>query len=205
MIDTTSLFLHILAAIGILSGAVLQLIAGFRLRRAHTVRDIVMWARLSRSAGPLIVGSAVVSLATGGHLAGAVWTTETRSGFSYPFITLGMAGLVLLAPIGPMLGGARLKRLLAAAHSLDEDEDRAHPSLVRAARARTVWGPLHSLLGVGVGLVALMVYKPGWVAGGLLLLVSFGLGWLLGVAVGAPSAETTPNFAKTDGIDRPAG
>lgn len=199
MIDTTSLFLHVLAAIGILSGAVLQLLAGFRLRAADTIGDIATWARFTRSAAPLIVGSAVVSLATGGHLAGAVWTTETRSGFAYPFITLGAAGLVLLAPIGPMLGGARLRRLIAAAHDHGENPGQADPDLLRAVRARTLWGPIHSLLGLGAGLVALMVYKPGWVAGVALLLVSFSAGWLLGVVLGEPTtAAPSRTFPRTD-------
>ena len=184
MIDTTSLYLHVLAAIGLLGGGVVQLLAGFRLRAAETARDVAMWARFTRSAGPLTLGSAVVSLATGGHLAGAVWTTDARSGFSYPFITLGAAGLVLLAPVGPMLGGARLRRVIAGAVASGENDEFAEPGLLRAARARTVWGPVHSLLGLGIGLVALMIYKPGWVTGALLLLSSFAVGWLFGVLVG---------------------
>lgn len=38
------------------------------------------------------------------------------------------------------------------------------------------------MVGVGIGLVALMVYKPRWVAGMLLLLLTFAAGWLAGVA-----------------------
>lgn len=188
MVDTSSLFLHVLAAIGIISGGVVQVLAGYRVRAAAAARDIAMWARFARGAGRLILGSAVVSLLTGGHLAGAVWTTEARSGFSWPFITLGLVGLLLLAPIGPMLGGARLRRLVEAAEFAGDNE--APGGLLADARAARLWGPIHSLVGVGIGFVALMVYKPGWGVGAALLLVTFAAGWVAGALVASRTATT---------------
>lgn len=186
MVDASSLFLHVLAAIGLLSGGVVQVLAGTRVRSARTGREIAAWAGFARQAGLLIAGSAVVSLMTGGHLAGAVWTTEARSGFSYPFITLGALGLVLLAPVGPMLGGARLRRLVE--HAERTGDAPAPPELWSEARAASLWGPVHSLVGVGVGLVALMTYKPGWLIGALVLLVTFALGWVAGSVAARRSA-----------------
>lgn len=181
MIDTTSLFLHVLAAIGMVGGGLVQVLAGVRVRAARARDELVAWGRFTRQAGLLIVGSAVLSLMTGGHLAGAVWTTDDRSGFSFPFITLGVIGLVTLAPIGPMLGGARLRRLLAAAADAGPAE---LPGELRAeASSPAIWGPVHSLLGVGVGFVALMTYKPGWVVGAVLLVATFAAGWLAGIVV----------------------
>lgn len=194
MIDTSSLFLHVLAAIGLVGGGLVQVLAGTRVRAATTGRDIAMWARFARSAGLIIVVSAAVSLLTGGHLAGAVWTTEARSGFSHPFITLGAAGLLLLAPVGPMLGGARLRRL-AEAPELQTDGP-APDDILGTARSARIWGPVHSLVGVGVGLVALMVYKPGWVVGVAILVLSFAAGWVAGSAAAAraqPSASRSPD------------
>lgn len=179
MIDTTSLFLHVLGAIGIVGGGAAQVMVGSRLRGAGTTAEVAMWARFARTLGLAIAGAAVVSFLTGGHLAGAVWSTEESSGFSQPFITLGVAALVLLAPIGPMLGGARLRRLVAQA---EETPGEAAPTDLRsAAGSPALWGPVHSLLGVGVGLVALMVYKPSWAGGVVLLLLTFALGWGSGV------------------------
>ncbi|MBW3659672.1 MAG: hypothetical protein KY457_13610, partial [Actinobacteria bacterium] len=171
----------VLAAIGMVSGGVVQVLAGVRVRAARTGAELVSWGRLARQAGLLIVASAFVSLMTGGHLAGAVWTTDERSGFSFPFITLGVLALVLLAPIGPMLGGARLRRVVAQAAPV---EDRELPVELRTeASAPAIWGPIHSLLGGGIGFVALMTYKPGWVAGAVLLVATFAIGWAAGVVV----------------------
>ena len=183
MIDTSSLFLHVLGAIGIVGGGLMQVMAGARLRAATTGHDLMNWARFTRRAGLLIAASAVVSLLTGGHLAGAVWTTEARSGFSHPFITLGVIGLVLLAPVGPMIGGAQLRRLIARADGIGHEA--APPDVLAQARSARLWGPVHSLIGVGIGLVALMVYKPGWLAGTVLLLLSFAAGWVAGIVTAA--------------------
>ncbi|WP_370325944.1 DUF2269 family protein [Euzebya sp.] len=180
MVDASSLFLHVLAAIGIVGGGIVQVLAGVRVRAADTGRDIAMWARFTRSAGVLIVGSAVVSLMTGGHLAGAVWGGDA-GGFANPFITLGLAGLLVLAPVGPMVGGTRLRRLADEADAVGDGT--APPALRARSSAATLWGPVHSLVGVGIGLVALMVYKPSWFTGVLVLLVTFVAGWIVGAAL----------------------
>lgn len=185
MIDTSSLFLHVLAAIGLVGGGVVQILAGGRVRAATTGHDIAMWAGFTRGAGRLIAGSAVLSLLTGGHLAGAVWG-GSAGGFANPFITLGVVGLVVLAPVGPMVGGARLRRLVEAATAAGHD---TAPTQVRTdARASALWGPVHSLFGVGVGLVALMVYKPSWTTGAVVLVLSFAAGWLVGAVLAARSS-----------------
>lgn len=186
MIDTSSLFLHVLSAVGLIGGGIVQVLAGARVRAATTGRDMAMWARFTRGAGGLIAGSAVVSLLTGGHLAGAVWGGES-GGFANPFITLGLLGLLLLAPVGPMLGGVRLRRLADAA---DEVGDAAAPTALRAeARAPGLWSPVHSLVGVGIGLVALMVYKPSWLVGALVLVLTFAAGWLSGSLLSARASQ----------------
>lgn len=178
-VNTASLFLHVLAAAGIVSGGVVQVLAGTRVRAATTTTELATWAGFARSAGLLIAASALLSLLTGGHLAGAVWGGDA-GGFSNPFITLGILGLLLLAPVGPMMGGARLRRLVADA---GQAEGPVSSELRSAATTPALWGPVHSLLGVAVGLIGLMVYKPGWGGGIAWLLLTFAIGWGVGVAV----------------------
>lgn len=197
MIDTSSLFLHILAAIGILGGGIVQILGGFRVRTAANARELATWARFTGGAGRLVFASAAVSLLTGGHLAGAVWTTDARSGFSYPFITIGMAGLLLLAPIGPMLGGPRLRRLAEAAESVGDGP--APEGLLTDARSPSLWGPIYSLVGIGIGFEAIMVYKPGWGASAALLVATFAAGW------GAGAAAATRKPAGNESADNGKG
>lgn len=175
-IDTASLVLHVLAATAMVGGGIVQVMAGVHVRSATTGRDLVQWAGFTRTGGFVILGAAVVSLLTGGHLAGAVW--GDAGGFELPFITLGMLGLLLLAPIGPMLGGARLRRMVEAAGSAGDGA--LGTDLRERARASALWGPVHSLPGVAVGLVWLMTAKPGWGLGVVGLLVTFAAGWVAG-------------------------
>lgn len=175
-LDQVSLFLHVLAAAGIIGGGIVQVMTGRRLQTAGDAAEIRRWAGFARSAGPLLAGSALVSLATGGHLAGSVWTTESMSGFAHPFITLGAAALVVLVPVGPMVGGARLRRLAA-----DAEDGADFARLAARARSGSLWGPIYSLIGVCVGLVWVMSAKPAtWLVTGLILLGTFGAGWLVG-------------------------
>lgn len=193
VIDQASLFLHVLAAVGLIGGGIVQVMAGARLRSATTAEGIATWAGFARSGGYVIFSSAAVSLLTGGHLAGAVWGGD-RGGFSNPFITLGMLGLLLLAPIGPMLGGARLRRLVEKTRHRDTAGDLA--TLRADARSAALWGPVHSLVGLGAGFVWIMSNKPGWMLTAAILVGSFALGWLSGVLVSgrAPSrSEASPD------------
>lgn len=198
MLDTTSLFLHVLAAVGIIAGGTVQILAGARVRSAATGSDLADWARFTRTGGVVTLVSAVVSLLTGGHLAGAVWGGP-RGGFANPFITLGLVGLLVLAPIGPMVGGARLRRLARAADDLGTRP--LTPEVRSEARTARLWGPVHSLVGVAIGLVALMVYKPGWVAGGMLLVVAFAVGWASAYA--PPTVRSPSDPAGRSSMSRP--
>jgi hypothetical protein len=179
VVDTSSLVLHVLAATAIVGGGVLQVMAGTRLRSVTTGRDVAQWASFARTGGLVVLVAAGVSLLTGGHLAGAVWGGD-RGGFENPFITLGLVAWLLLLPIGPMIGGARLRRLAADAEKAGEGPVPA--PVAAAATASGLWGPVHSLLGAAVGLVWLMVAKPGWGVGAVGLLVAFGVGWGVGMA-----------------------
>ncbi len=194
MIDQASLFLHVLAAAGMVAGGVTQVLAGSRLRAATTTAAVREWATFARTAGLVILGSAVVSFMTGGHLAGAVWTTEESSGFSQPFITLGAVALVLLAPIGPMIGGARLRRLAADA----AEDGEARDELVDATRSPVLWGAVHSLVGLCVGFIAVMTIKPGWVATAVVLVGTFDIGWLAGHVVAKRSTAVATSPLATD-------
>lgn len=185
IVDTTSLVLHVLAATGIVAGGVVQVMAGTRVRQAVTGRDLVQWAQFTRSGGIVVVASAVVSLLTGGHLAGAGVPADF-GGFEAPFITLGIVGWVFLLPVGPMIGGARLRRLAANADAIGDGS--LPDELATEARHPAMWGAIHSLVGVSVGYVWLMTSKPGWVAGALVLLVTFALGWVAGAMAASRTA-----------------
>lgn len=171
-INEAALFLHVIAAIGLTSAGVVQVAASVRVRRATTGIELASWARFARGMGPIAAISAALSLFTGGHLAGVAW------GFDHPFVTLGTAAIFLLAPVGPMLGGARLRRLAAAADEAGNGPVSAE--LAERAADPVLWGAVYSQVGLAVGFVWIMTNKPGWVATAIVLLATFVAGWLVG-------------------------
>lgn len=194
-INESALFLHVIAAIGLASAGVVQIAAGVRVRRAGTGTELASWARFARVMGPVAGISAALSLFTGGHLAGVGW------GFDHPFVTLGTAALVLLAPVGPMVGGARLKRLAAAADELGTTE--ISQVVANQATDTTLWGAVHSQVGLAVGFVWIMTNKPGWAATAVALVVAFAAGWATGFW--AAGADHSDDASDRDGARVPAG
>ncbi len=177
MIDQVSLFLHVLAAVGLVGGGFMQVLVGGRLRAATTVTSIGLWGQFALTASTLVLVSMVTSFLTGGHLAGAVWSSDEVSGFSLPFITVGVVALVLAGAVW-WLANARLRRLVDRA--LGGEDTR----LVVDARSPSLWGPVHGLVGIGVGLIWIMSAKPErWLTAVVVVLGSLVVGWITGLFV----------------------
>lgn len=177
MIDQVSLFLHVLAAVGLVGGGLMQVLVGARLRAATTSAPIATWGQFALTASTLVLVSVVTSFLTGGHLAGAVFSTPEMSGFRRPFISVGLGGLVVGAVVW-WLATTRLRRLVERA--LGGDGAR----LAADVRSSALWGPIHGLVGIGVGLIWIMTAKPErWLTAIVIVLGSLVLGWLAGLAV----------------------
>lgn len=182
------LFLHVLAAAGIFAGAAIQVSAGFRVRSATTGRELASWAGFARSAGIVIALSAVVSLLTGGHLAGVVYGDSDVNGFTVPFVLYGIAGWFLLLPIGPMIGGPRLKRLATEGEGIADAP--LTPAILAEARSGSLWGAVHSLVGVAAAYVWIMEVQPGHLHTAVALLLGLVLGWAAGAVLAGRSAPS---------------
>lgn len=181
MIDQVSLFLHVLSAVGLVGGGVMQILVGARLRAATTPMSIATWGQFALTGSTLVLVSVVTSFLTGGHLAGAVFSTPEVSGFRQPFITVGVGGLLVGAAVW-WLANTRLRRLVERALGGDA-------RLAADVGSSALWGPVHGLVGIGVGLIWIMTAKPErWLTTVVVVLGSLVLGWLAGLAV---STRTT--------------
>lgn len=183
-----SLLLHVLAAAGLIAGATVQITAGVRVRAATTGRDLATWASYARSAGLIIAVSAVVALGTGGHLAGVLYGDSDVNGFTVPFILYGIIGWFLLLPIGPMIGGPRLKRLAEQGEELGDAP--LPPAVAAEAVSGNLWGAVHSLVGVAAAYIWIMQAKPAAAATGIILLAGLVVGWASGAFAASRSAPS---------------
>lgn len=182
VIDQVSLFLHIVAAVGLVGGGFMQVLVGGRLRAASTPTSIGLWGQFAMTASTTVLVAGVTSFLTGGHLAAAVWSSEEVSGFSRPFISVGVGALVLAGVVW-FLVNTRLRRLVDRALSGEGAR------LVVDTRSSSLWGPVHGLVGIGVGLIWIMSAKPErWLTAIVVVLGTLVVGWITGLLV---STRTT--------------
>lgn len=183
-----SLLLHVLAAAGLIAGATVQITAGVRVRASTTGRELATWAAYARSASLIIAISAVVALGTGGHLAGVLYRDSDVNGFTVPFVLYGIIGWFLLLPIGPMIGGPRLKQLAEQGAELGDEP--LTPAIAAAAVSGNLWGAVHSLVGVAAAYIWIMQAKPEAAATGIILLAGLVAGWATGAYAASRSAPS---------------
>ena len=179
------LYIHLLALfVGIGAGAVL-IVCLFQLRSARTVADAVPWGRVAGKAGRMFPIAILGLFGTGAYMTTDVWTWSTG------WIDVAIAGLVLLALQGPLLGERTAKKLEQALHA------NGPGPLGRNARRMTrhpaLWISEFSAFGVVFGIAWNMTQKPG-TASAIAAVVG---GYAVGAAVAmvftrAPADELAP-------------
>lgn len=160
-----SLFLHIVGALAVFASLAVEQAALFNLRRASTTtqaRDAMSLLRALRFMGI----AALVLLVTGIYMMATRWRSQAWAG-------LGIVGMILIALIGALVTGRRMKPIGQALASGDGPltaslRDRiADPALRTSASVR---------LALALGIVFDMSVKPGTVGAVSALLIAGVLG-----------------------------
>lgn len=173
------LFLHLLSLfVGIGAGVVL-IVCLFQLRAAKTVEAAAPWAGVAGKTDRAFPVAVLGLFATGAYMTSDLWTWRTS------WIDVGIAALVYLALVGPLVGGKTAKALERALHAngpgpLGTEARRMtlHPGL---------WVTEFGNFGLVLAVVWNMTQKPGvW---GSIIAVAIGLGLGAGLALGVTSRE----------------
>lgn len=162
-----ALFVHILGVIGAFVGLGIEWEGRARLRKADHIEQVEGFERLGGTLRVLQTISGVAILAAGLYMTLSAWGFE-------PWILTGLTGLVLLVVLGAITGQRTATLTLA-------DEGSSVPAAGRALSDPFIRASLHLRTGIAIGVVFVMVTKPG-VAGALAT---------MGVAVGV---SFTPNI-----------
>lgn len=146
------LYLHLLALfVGIGAAAVLVLCL-FQLRAATTVAEAVPWARIAGKTQRAFPVAVLGLFATGAYMTSDSWHWSTG------WIDASVAGLVLLAVQGPLLGGWAARRLEQALQA--NSSGALGEAARRATRHPALWVTELANLGVVFGIVWNMTQKP---------------------------------------------
>jgi len=163
------LFIHLLALfVGVGAGAVL-VVCLFQLRAAQTLDAAVPWAVVAGKTERAFPVAILGLFGSGAYMTSDVWTWRTG------WIAVSIAGLVLVALQGPLVGGRAGKQLEQALH--DNGPGPLGEQARRMTRHPGLWITEFANLGVVFGIVWDMTQKPG-IAGAIAAIVG-------GYAVGA--------------------
>jgi hypothetical protein len=183
------LYIHLLALfVGIGAGAIL-VVCLFQLRAARTLTDAVPWGVVAGKTEKAFPIAILGLFGTGAYMTSDIWTWSTG------WIEVSIAGLVLVALQGPLVGGRTGKQLERALH--DNGPGPLGERARRMTRHPGLWVTEFANLGVVFGIVWNMTQKPGVggaiaaVAGGYLVGTIVAL-WLMKTPADELAAATEP-------------
>jgi hypothetical protein len=147
------LYVHLMALfIGIGAGAVLS-VCLFQLRAAQTLADALPWGTVAGKTEKAFPIAILGLFGSGAYMTSDVWTWSTG------WIDVSIAGLVLLALQGPLVGGRASKKLEQALHA--NGPGPLGEAARRLTRSPGLWVTEFANLGVVFGIVWNMTQKPG--------------------------------------------
>jgi Predicted integral membrane protein (DUF2269) len=181
----TVLYVHLLSlVIGIGAGAVL-VVCLYHLRAAQTLADAAPWGAVAGTTEKAFPIAIVGLFLTGAYMTHDVWSWDTG------WIIVSLAGLILIALQGALVGGRTSKQLEQTLHAngpgpLGDDARRMtrHPGL---------WVTEFTNVGMVLAIMWNMTQKPGTTEAILAVVIGYAVG--LGLAMGAirsPAKETPP-------------
>jgi len=166
MIDyySLALFVHVSGAIGAFISIGVWLVGLAALRRAERMEQVRAIAWMIIVISPIMVLSVLLIVGAGLVLALSVWGLRTS------WIAVALGSLVLMAPVGPLILDARMRRILAQAGA--EPHGSIPPTLVALTHHPIMASAAQTLVSLLFGIVFLMTTKPALLTTALLVMVA---------------------------------
>jgi len=167
------LYIHLLSLLVGFSAGVIEAVCLLKLRVAETLADAAPWGQLAGQIEKAFPVAIVGLYGTGAYMTSHFWTWGTS------WIVLPIVGLAVLSLQGPLVAGRR-------GHALKETLLANGPGLLgpearRMARDKALWIAASTNEALVLGIVWVMVEKPGWGGGIAALVVAYAVG--VGVAL----------------------
>jgi prolipoprotein diacylglyceryltransferase len=187
----TVLFLH-LVSLGVgFSAAGALVLCLFQLRSATTLAEAVPWGVAAGRVEKAFPVAVVGLFATGAYMTSDVWTWSTG------WIEVGIAGLIVVALQGPLLGGRSAKLLERALHENGPGPLGAHARAM--TRQPSLWIAEFANIGVVLAIVWNMTQKPGTGEAIAVLVIGYVLGAALALGLTRAAGAEAAVAADTPG------
>jgi hypothetical protein len=149
--QTVALFIHLLGVVTLFIAIGIVQRGGARVRGSSTVPEIRLWLGLVRSTRAMFPSAFVFILGSGLYMTEQTWT------FSTPWIVVAIVSILVMGILGGGVVGRGLAVMGRAATSTEE----MSPDLTSLVTRPTTWVTAAVLNGMAIGLLWLMVAKPG--------------------------------------------
>jgi hypothetical protein len=178
----TSLFLHVVGALGLAAAFGVEAVGLVGLRRATDADEALLWLRSRRWV--LLIGPASIGLVlvTGIYLSVVEWGPDS-------WILVSLASLVALAGIGGVLTGIPMARVTRA---VERASGPLSEELRRGLQTPVLTVSIMTHIAITVGIVFLMVLKPALVSSILTIVLAVGIGVAAGLVSGTRQPSPSP-------------
>ena len=169
------LYVHIVSLLVGFGAGVVETVCLLKLRRAETLADAVPWGQLAGQIEKAFPVAIVGLYASGAYMTSQLWTWSTS------WIVLPIVGLAVISLQGPLVAGRRghaLKQALAA-----NGPRPLGPEARRMTLDRPLWIAGLTNEALVLGIVWVMVEKPGWASGVAVLLIAYVVGLTAAIAL----------------------
>lgn len=173
-----ALFIHLLGVVTLFVAMGIVQRASVRVRGSSTVEELRLWLGLAETTRRMFPAALLFILASGLYMAGRMWS------FGSPWIVVAMVSIGVIG----ILGGAIVGQGLAAIDRAATSTGPVAPELARIISRPAPWVAAAALNGMAIGLLWLMVNKPGWTQS-ISVVIALGL---LGAIVGSAAVRRGP-------------
>jgi hypothetical protein len=180
-----ALYIHLLSLLIGFSAGMIETVCLFRLRAANTLEAAAPWGQLAGEIEKAFPVAILGLFATGAYMTTDVWTWSTS------WIVLPIIGLAVLSVQGPLVAGRRGKAVKAAL--MANGPGPLGSEAQRMTRDRALWaaGMTNEMLVLGI--VWVMIVKPGWGGAIAALAVAYAVGLVLAARfTREPAVEAVP-------------
>jgi hypothetical protein len=170
---SVALFIHLLGVVTLFIAMGILQRGGAGVRSSSTVQEMRLWLGLVQMTRQMFPTAFVIILGSGLYMANEYWSFDT------PWIVVAIISIVVMAVVGGTVVGRGLAEIGRALTS----EGPVSPELAHLAGRPAPWVAASALNGIAIGVIWLMVNKPGWIQSTGVVIILAVVAAIIGAAV----------------------
>ena len=185
---SVALFIHLLGVVTLFIAMGILQRGGAGVRSSSTVQEMRLWLGLVQMTRQMFPTAFVIILGSGLYMANEYWSFDT------PWIVVAIVSIVVMAVVGGTVVGRGLAEIGRALTS----EGPVSPELAHLAGRPAPWVAASALNGIAIGVIWLMVNKPGWIQSTGVVIILAVVAAIIGAAVTRRGSRVVASASGSD-------